>query len=152
MRRLHVLALIFAMTAFAAAPGAAPEGDPPPGGIRLLEGYQHQREQGQDSSPGRIWKVGGLEIRYDIGMLAGNYAEGKDKTARVWTRQQVVGNRRVTIVKSKDGKVFVSFASDKDDARGGYPANFYATIQNDEELADLLLTALTYPQPPKPAG
>src|SRR3982750_1614299 len=99
MRRLHLLALIFAMTALAAALEAAPDADPPPGGIRLLEGYQHKRERGIDSSPGRIWKEGGLVIRYDIGGLAGNYAEHQEKAERVWTRQQVVGDRRVEIVK-----------------------------------------------------
>src|SRR5688572_24086317 len=92
MRRLHLLALIFAVTTLAAAPKAAPDADAPPGGIRLLEGYQHKREQGIDSSPGRIWKDGGLIIAYDIGMMAGNYAEGQDEATRVWTRRQVVGD------------------------------------------------------------
>src|SRR5438045_100982 len=111
MRRLHFLALIFAMTALAAAPRAAPDADPPPGGIHLLDGYQHKREQGTDSSPGRIWKDGGLTIQYDIGGLAGNYAEGQEKADRVWMRRQVVEGRRVEIVKSKDGNVYVSFAA-----------------------------------------
>jgi len=147
MRRLHLLTLAFAMTALA----AAPDSDPAPGGILLLAGYQHKHEQGIDSSPGRIWKEGGLVIRYDIGGSAGNYAEHQAKAERVWTRRQVVGDRRVDIVKSKDGNVYVSFASDKDDNRGGYPANFYAAIKKDEDLADLLLIALTYPERSKPA-
>jgi hypothetical protein len=145
-----VIALTLAMAAFAAAPQAAPpaDGDSGPGGIHLLEGYQHQREQGEDSSPGRIWKEGGLTIRYDIGMLAGNYAQGRSKAERVWTKQQTVNGRRADIVKSKDGMVYVSFASEKDDKRGDYPANFVATVKNDEEMADLLLIALTYPKRP----
>jgi hypothetical protein len=66
----------------------------------------------------------------------------------VWTKQQTVNGRRADIVKSKDGMVYVSFAFEKDDKRGDYPANFVATVKNDEEMADLLLIALTYPKRP----
>ncbi len=50
-----------------------PQSPPPPGGIKLLDGYVHIQEQGYDTWVGRIKKEGGLNIIYDIGFLAGEY-------------------------------------------------------------------------------
>lgn len=44
----------------------------PPGSIKLVVGYTHQRMQGIDTRVGKITKRNGLEISYDIGRLAGD--------------------------------------------------------------------------------
>jgi len=52
-----------------------------PGNIRLLPGYVHRRAQGIDSMVGSISqkeRKNGLVIHYDIGRLAGVYAECSD--------------------------------------------------------------------------
>ncbi|HEX8735054.1 MAG TPA: hypothetical protein VF721_07025 [Pyrinomonadaceae bacterium] len=83
-----LLAIIFALSAsYAFAQTKTlilpkPTPVPPPGNIKLLADYIHERKQGIDSAIGEISKKGGLVIRYDIGAMAGNYAmgiEGREK-------------------------------------------------------------------------
>jgi hypothetical protein len=62
---LAISILLFSSVAFA----ATTQKDPPPGNIKLLPGYQHKTLQGIDTRVGKIWKEGGLEIKYDIGSL-----------------------------------------------------------------------------------
>lgn len=110
---------------------------PPPGEIRLLQGYVHTRLQGIDTSVGRISKKGGVTISYDIGTLAGNYAKSHSKDAR-WYREQTVAGAPVQIAFSKTGTVFITFPKSS--------ANFYAQIKTPEQLADVLLMVLTFPK------
>src|SRR5262249_42950133 len=115
-----------------------PEG---PGGIRLLPGYQHEEGRGIDTRVGRIWKKDGMEIHYDIGRLAGNYAKGKasDKDGKkLWHKEQTVAGRKIDLAMTKDRVLYVTVAG---------PSNFYATVKNDEDIADLLLMVLSYDEP-----
>lgn len=128
----------------------APQDTPPPGHLRLLEGYHHRRGLGFDSLTGRIWKEDGLEITYDIGGMSGNWAEGVHPTQRAWIRQQTLAGHALTVVETTEGEVRVSFAANEGEATAGglgtYPANFTAKIGDRADLADLLLMALTYPE------
>ncbi|MEE9128805.1 MAG: hypothetical protein V3T84_02215 [Phycisphaerales bacterium] len=118
---------------------AASADDPPPGSITLLDGYKHQKLQGIDTQVGKIWKDGGITIQYDIGRLAGNYAEQQRKYQAdqlVWHKQQTVKAKRVQLALTKDRELFVSFPD--------HSANFYGKVQKEEDLVDALLIVLTY--------
>lgn len=140
MRPLILLLVLVASPRFTAAQALSTKPSSPPGAIQLIEGYRHEPLQGIDSSVGRIWKDGGLEIRYDIGRMAGNYAASIKGPDRVWVISQVVNGQPVEIVKAKDGRVLVTFTK-------GW-ANFFAKVSGDEDLAVLLSIVLTYPAAP----
>jgi hypothetical protein len=131
MRRLLV-SITLALSA--ATTLSSPE--PAPGGIRLLPGYQHMPAQGIDSEVGYITQNGGLRIGYDIGFDN----RPPDNVARLaqglsWYREQRIVGRTVVCGKNKDSKTWVV-------ALPG--ARFYAEARTPEEMADLLLTALTF--------
>lgn len=110
-------------------------GDPPPGAMRLLEGYQHEKLQGIDSQVGRIWKSGGPEVHYDIGALAGNHAREPD--GRRWSKRQAVGSNTFTLTMRTDDSLVLTFDRNT--------ANFFVKgVRTQEELAEILLMLLTY--------
>jgi hypothetical protein len=148
MRRLILAPIFVALPLFLAATQTGKDATPLPGAIRLLDGYRHEPRQGIDSTWGSFRKEGGLEIYYDIGGLAGNYVAHIGPQERVWGISQVVNGRAVEIVKAKDGRVVVSFGADSKKATEVYPANFYAKVSNEQDLAALLAIALTYPAAP----
>src|SRR5262245_14582093 len=74
----------------------------PPGGMLLLPGYEHERQRGIDTLVGRIWKKDGLVIHYDIGRLAGNYAQSRGKDNPAWSKEQTVGGRKVQVCLTRD--------------------------------------------------
>jgi hypothetical protein len=110
----------------------------PPGNIILLPGYSHTREQGYDTLVGKISKEKGLEIKYDIGHVAGNYALGNsvDKKNLVWLKIQKTNNLQLLITYLKDGNIYATFPEED--------ANFYSMIKTNEDLADFLITIMTY--------
>ena len=114
--------------------------DDPPGSIRLLPGYVHKHGWGIDSSVGTIAKKGGLEIHYDIGAMAGNYADcGKLcgwTDNEVWRKKQVVDDQEVICVFTRKKMMVISFPK--------ATANFYATIHSEEDIADMLFMVLTF--------
>lgn len=118
---------------------AASGDDPPPGSIKLLEGFKHQKMQGIDSRVGKIWKENGIAILYDIGRLSGNYAKQQREHQAdqlLWAKQQTWQNERVELVLKKDRELYVSFPE--------HWANFYGKVQTEEDLVDALLMVLTY--------
>lgn len=130
---------------------APPREAPPPGGVRLLAGYRHAAGLGFDSRVGRIWKEGGLEIHYDIGGMAGNWADAIHASELVWKRRQTVAGREVVVAEGKE-RVVVTFPAREGEPLEGpiesYPANFYAAAGSRADLADLLLMALEYAREP----
>jgi len=132
---------------FLAVAGAIAQETPPPGSMKLLPGYHHQRQQGIDSTVGTIWKQSGLKIEYDIGEMAGNYAECTScgwTTGEVWRKKQTVGERKIVLVFTSKKMLVVSFPESH--------ANFYAIIQSQDEMADMLLMLFTFsPTPQKNA-
>lgn len=110
-----------------------------PGNIRLLPGYLSQPGQGFDSQVGAIVRKGGLKIVYDIGPMAGDYANCKScgwTKDEVWRREQIIGSHKVVIVFTKAKRLIVSFPDQN--------ANFYALITSPAEMTDMLLMVLTY--------
>ena len=118
---------------------AASADDPPPGSITLLDGFKHEKMQGIDTRVGKIWKDGGITIQYDIGRLAGNYAEQQRKYQAdqlLWDRQQTWRGQPVELAMTKDRQLYVSFPERH--------ANFYGKVQKEQDLVDALLMVLTY--------
>jgi hypothetical protein len=138
IKQYSIMAMVFLLSAVVCAYGA----DEPPGGIKLLDRYMHQKLPGTDSFPGRIWRENGLEIKYDIGGMAGNYASQVDPSQQKWRKQQTINGREVIIVLKNDDHMIVTFAKIGDLA----PANFFALIRSQDDIADMLLTVLTYQQ------
>jgi hypothetical protein len=112
-----------------------------PGGIVLLPGFEHRREPGIDSLPGSI-SNGQLRIRYDIGASAGDYAA--DARNVLWSREQTVSGASVKIVMTRDRQLIVTFLRNTRGASATHPANFIATIEKEQDVADMLLMVLSY--------
>lgn len=140
-KNLWVVFLIFALGLATFAQEANP-----PGGIKMLPGYQHRPKQGVDSFTGTIGKPGGLQIEYDIGEMAGNYTEctscGWIK-GEVWRKKQIVNGQDVVCVWTNKKRLVVSYPASH--------ANFVATILTKDQLTDMLLIVLTF-QPSKAVG
>ncbi len=112
---------------------------PLPGNIKLLDSYVHEKRKGIDTDVGSITKNGGLEIRYDIGPLAGNatglYAMvNKDKL--LWYKGQYFNGDELWTAAFKDGFIMATFV--KSDA------NFFATTKTSEDIVEFFLTIMTY--------
>jgi hypothetical protein len=134
---------------------------PPPGNIKLLPGYVHEARRGIDSRVGIIYKKDGLSIGYDIGRMAGVYAEEyfpenferlrkqthlnpdaiereihlyQDKVE--WRQRQKLNGDEVMIVYLKDSTLLASFVNST--------ANFSAKVDSADKIADFFLTVLTY--------
>jgi hypothetical protein len=114
-----------------------PKLSPPPGGIKLLDGYVHIQERGIDTWVGRIKKEGGLDILYDIGRLAGEYVNHcvRDNTC-VWYKEQQLKGGLVKIALTKDERLIATFPKTT--------ANFIAEVKSQEDIADFLIMILTY--------
>ena len=137
-----------------------------PGNIQLPKGFVHESRPGIDSGRGAIVKVvDGFTINYDIGRMAGNYADDYFpehfermrkqthlSTSSIETRIQYLDNQvkwretrsvdgnDVMIVQLKDNKIIAAFS--------GLNANFVAIADSSEKVADFLRIVLTY-QPVK---
>lgn len=111
----------------------------PPGFIKLLPGYHHRSTQGIDSKTGYFAREGGLKIQYDIGELAGNYAECVEcgwTQGEVWRKKQVINGREVVCVFTAKKRLIVSFPQAH--------ANFYATVRSPDDVTDMLLMVFTF--------
>jgi len=122
------------------------------GGMRLLEGYEHEVQQGIDSVVGRISKKGGLQINYEIGAVSkpgeprfgGQFSDRPQLTPKEqlrWYREQLINGQPVHLAYRKDNVLLVSFPQ-----KG---TNFRVAVESPETMADALLMILTYPSSPK---
>jgi|GEM_PF-2045998 len=112
----------------------------PPGGISLLEGYEHLACWGIDSAVGEITGKGGLVISYDNGGSVGpiikqRYQNGKPVLPEV----KVNGDTLILIWYGDSPRAtFVN-------AR----ANFRTTVKSQDDLVDFILMVMTYHSPVK---
>ena len=104
--------------------------------------YKHEKEKGIDTRVGKVWKEGGLTLRYDIGRLAGNAVKAQEKNNLLWYKEQVVDGRPVQLALTKDRTLYVTFPQTS--------ANFNGKVKSDAEIVDMLLMVLTYAPPAKP--
>lgn len=111
--------------------------EPPPGGMRMLGGYVHTPGRGIDSTIGSIKKEGGLNIRYDIGAMAGEYVNlCRINNTCVWNKEQQLNAGLVKIALRNDGVIFATFPRTK--------ANFYTETRTEEDIAEFLIMILTF--------
>jgi hypothetical protein len=107
--------------------------------VVLLNGYQHKAKLGTDSSPGIIYKAGGLRIQYDIGGMALSYItpEQVGKHYINYTVQVINGKTvRLAFKKESPAVCVITFPD--------YHANFTAEIKTPQEMAEFLLIALSF--------
>jgi hypothetical protein len=109
-----------------------------PGNIRLLPGYADTPMRPLDSAEvGRISKLHGLVITYDIGLSAGHYeVDPKVTRSAVWQTEQITGGRKVVCIYTKSKTLLITFPESS--------ANFYAKIHNQRDVAEMMLMILTY--------
>ena len=110
-----------------------------PGSMKLLPGYHYTRGPGLDSTTGKIWSEDGLTIFYDVGGTAGSYADcdwcGWTK-GKIWRKEQIISGQSAVLVFTSSRRLVVSFPH--------LHANFYATIRDESDLTDMLLTVATF--------
>lgn len=128
---------IFSQTKTLVLPQPIPE--PPPGNINLLQGYVHEPRRGIDAAVGSFNRSDGFAIKYLIGSNAGNsayYRFQSEKNNVVWFKQQWLPNDLINLTIFKDGELIASFVKAK--------ANFIANTKTNADIADFLLTVMTY--------
>jgi hypothetical protein len=149
MRHLFCLTSgVLLLIATAASPAFAD--DARIGGMQLLSGYTHQPLQGFDSIVGKVSKKDGLQISYDIGSIpkpgglafGGQFSDRAKKTQKNqlhWYKEQVVNGQPMHVAHRKDGYLLLTFPK-----KG---INFSAKVASTEDVAEVLLMILTYPNP-----
>lgn len=91
---------------------------------------------------GTIRKENGLEIRYDVGPLAGNGAAGLSSNKEVaWYKVQFVRDDELWVTSLKNGYIVATFV--KSDA------NFIAKPKTQEELSDFFLMLMSFKPDPE---
>lgn len=112
-----------------------------PSPVRPLQGFSHMPERGIDSMVGVISRANPeLAIRYDIGTLAGLYADPKRRNSYLWFAEQEIGGMKVFCAVRQEGarkRLMITFPEP-------VPVNFYAYIESYNDVSEVLLTALTY--------
>lgn len=137
-----------------------------PGNIQLPKGFVHESRRGIDSRRGAIVRPSDeFTINYDIGRMAGNYADdyfpenfermrkqthlsASSIESRIqfldnqvkWRETRSVNGNDVMIVQLKDNKIIAAFSASD--------ANFVAIVDSREKVDNFLSIVLTY-QPTK---
>lgn len=119
------------------------------GTIELPAGFSERRTGTMDSRRGELRRGGGdLVITYDIGAMAGLHMHPAQAPSCVWFKNHLMGDRRVYAgLEAKTGKKILTVSVVSSDGAHDpfkYPANFTATVQSEEDMADVLLIALSY--------
>lgn len=152
-------ALVMLSVAIAASTLIAQEPSPRPfvremesGTVQVPEGWTQKRTGTKDSERGQITRAkGGLIVNYDIGSMAGAHMSNQRKSECIWYKEQVIHGHlaRIGLVETNAGRELVVRLFDTAQRFSvKYPANFWATVQGDEDVADTLLIALSYEAAP----
>lgn len=142
------------LTAVAAIPARGETPMPSGLSIELVQGYTHQPLQGIDSVVGKFAKKDGLTISYEIGGVVppggprfggsySDYAQAMPAEQRQWLKEHKINGRKVTVAYSKEQQLIVSTQFEK------VGINFHAPAKSPEEIADVLLMALSLTEAPK---
>jgi hypothetical protein len=104
--------------------------------IALLPGYEIQIVPGIDTAGGTIWKDGGPTIYLAFCCYAHDEAASAKKSQVLWRQEQTIGKLHFVCVYTKSNEIFVS-------SYGSSRTSFSAKIGNRQELAEVLLMALS---------
>lgn len=122
-----------------------------PGGIKLLDGYQHVILQGIDSMPGKIQHKDGFKIFYEKGRIAppgaprlgGDFSnsalalKNSHKGNVEWYARQKISGQQLDVVLLKSGYLAATFPESG--------INFSAKTTNKSQIADFLVMIMTFP-------
>lgn len=119
------------------------------GRVEMLQGFAHKPARGRDTHVGTIARGDEtLTIHYDIGRMAGRSMGDERKNDCVWYREQLIGGRKVCAGLVKDGAgrelIVTVNSSENEKVATNEPANFMAKVVTDQDIADVLLTVVTY--------
>jgi hypothetical protein len=140
-------------------PPATPEEiDLKVGTIRLAPGFSEKMTGTKDSRRGEISRNDTqFVITYDIGSMSGLHMHPKKKATCLWFKEQMIAGQKCYIGMEKKGEDKVLTISIVPEGGAGqtrspwtYPANFWATVKTEEDIAALTQIAMTYlPKPEK---
>jgi hypothetical protein len=136
------LAVLIIAGIFAA--GGPPNQDPKPkeqvfrSPVKLLAGYKIQFAahsfEGEVSA--KIWKEGGLTIRFLNDLQSARVLEPADHSDVLWRQEQTINGHAVVCIYTKSQELLISFP--------GLIGHFSAKITGQQDIADMLLMVLTY--------
>ena len=122
------------------------------GSISLPSGYIEHRTGTKDSRMGEITSQSGvLIIHSDIGFSAGTHMYPGRKGECTWYQEQTINGRNVAAgIIEKEGaqQLIITMTGQSTKDAWTLPANFWATITDSKDVADVFLIALSYQ--PKP--
>jgi hypothetical protein len=107
----------------------------PHGGMTVLPGYVFARLRGIDSDVGEFRKPGGPTIRYELGVYRAPIASNTNPSEVLWSKTAVVHGSTAHLLMAKGGLFLV------DNGSGNFVAR---SVKTQEDVADVLLTALSY--------
>ena len=123
-----------------------------PGEISLPPRYTIVRTGTIDSDRGEITAPDGFKIGFDIGYMAGAHMHERRKSECEWLFEHTIAKQKAwTGVRRVQGKrvVTTTIYSHLHIHGALNPANFWATLRNEKDLAVFLAIVSTY-NPPKP--
>ena len=122
------------------------------GSINLPSGYVEHRTGTKDSRMGEIANQdGSLVIHYDIGAMAGTHMHAGRKGECTWYQEQTINGRNIaagTVEKEGTEELIITMTGHDTTDAWTLPANFWATITDSQDVANVLLIVLSYQ--PKP--
>jgi hypothetical protein len=106
--------------------------------FRLLPGYNVKVTAGPEGGgSGTIWKEGGPSIGFEMGGYRANAIDSVAKEQLLWREEQTIEGNRFICVYTRSDELVIAVL-------GSHPADFRAKIRNPKELAEVLLTVLTF--------
>jgi hypothetical protein len=104
--------------------------------VRLLSGYEARLGAAIDTWGGTISKEGGVKIAVSMGCTLGSVADSVGRKDVIWREEQVVNGMQTVYVYTKWHELIVTFPRQC--------ANFQGKIRNQQDLAEMLITVLTF--------
>jgi hypothetical protein len=131
-----IVLLAFSLAVLAITSVAQPVPVETPFHVRLLPGYQLKAGRSLDSITGTITKHGGLRINFDLAGVCTDCKTCGWTDGELWRKKQLINGQEAVFVFTKSRRLVVSFPESH--------ANFYATIPNESDMADMLLMLSTF--------
>jgi len=129
-----------------AVPAIAATYDVGHGTITAPEDFVFKHTGTKDSFMGTLTrKSDGFVITFDIGMMAGTRMhEGKKEKCEFFRKHRVGTLSATTGIEAVEGVRQIATTVDYDPKTKRDPANFWAVIRKDTDIADFLLVVMTY--------
>jgi hypothetical protein len=115
------------------------------GSFTIPDEFSFQRSGTVDSLKGEIKrKIDGFVVHFDLGFMAGTHMHSKLQSLCSYFREHTInGISAKSGIQSKDTDKMITTTID-DPKSGAAPANFWATVKSDADLADFFVIVSTY--------